>query len=334
MGRGASITDEERGEIRGRLANGQSLRSIAKDLHRSLDLVRNSIDRGLDHPPGVSTGRKRKLDPRTVRNVRRHGSNQVTSAGKIRRELDLDCSDSTVLRVLGNSGYLAYEKKQTKPAINEDNVAQRLAFAEAHVQWDNQWNLVVFSDEKKFNLDGPDGFAYYWHDLRKGDLIFSTRQHGGGSVMIWVAISHTFSADVVEIPGTLNATRYKQILQTHLVPICDEIQAEYEEHAVFQQDNARPHVAHTTLDWLDERGIDYLEWPSKSPDLNPVENIFGILARHVYHENRQFATLDELRAAIQESWDEIGQEEIAAIIDSMHHRMVAVIASHGSYTKY
>jgi len=334
MGRGRSITDEERGEIRGRLANGQSLRSIALDIGRSLDLVRHCVERGPENPPAVSTGRKRKLEPRDVRHVRRRGSNQVTSASKIRRELDLDCSDSTVLRALNNSGYLAYEKKQTKPAINEDNVAERLAFAEAHVQWGNEWNVVLFSDEKKFNLDGPDGFAYYWHDLRKEDLIFSKRQHGGGSVMIWVAVSHTFSTNVVEIPGTLTATRYRQILQTHLVPICDDIEAEYDEHAVFQQDNATPHVAHATLDWLDEHGIDYLEWPSKSPDLNPVENIFGMLARRVYLENRQFATLDELRDAIHQSWDEITQEDIAAVVDSMHHRMVAVIASHGSYTKY
>ena len=37
---------------------------------------------------------------------------------------------------------------------------------------------------KKFNLDGPDGLAYYWHDLRMEELTFSRRQQGGGSVMV------------------------------------------------------------------------------------------------------------------------------------------------------
>ena len=44
--------------------------------------------------------------------------------------------------------------------------------------------IVVFSDEKKFNLDGPDGSQCYWHDLRKKQL-FSKRLFGGGSVMVW-----------------------------------------------------------------------------------------------------------------------------------------------------
>jgi len=42
---------------------------------------------------------------------------------------------------------------------------------------------VLFSDEKKFSLDGPDGLNHYWHDLRKEPLTFSRRNFGGGSVM-------------------------------------------------------------------------------------------------------------------------------------------------------
>jgi len=43
---------------------------------------------------------------------------------------------------------------------------------------------VIFSDEKKFNLDGPDGCDSYWHDLRKEHLVKPRRNFGGGSVMV------------------------------------------------------------------------------------------------------------------------------------------------------
>jgi hypothetical protein len=46
------------------------------------------------------------------------------------------------------------------------------------------WASVIFSDEKKFNLDGPDGLKYYWHDLREENESFFSRQNGGGSRMV------------------------------------------------------------------------------------------------------------------------------------------------------
>lgn len=40
-----------------------------------------------------------------------------------------------------------------------------------------------------FEGSGPDGYSYYFHDLRKGELDLMSRQHGGGSVMVWGAIT-------------------------------------------------------------------------------------------------------------------------------------------------
>ena len=49
---------------------------------------------------------------------------------------------------------------------------------------------VVFSDEKKFNLDGPDGICHYWQNLRKKPLILWKRVQDGGSVMIFADFAY------------------------------------------------------------------------------------------------------------------------------------------------
>ncbi|GBM33808.1 Transposable element Tc3 transposase [Araneus ventricosus] len=54
-----------------------------------------------------------------------------------------------------------------------------------HYYGEKKWDDVIFSDEKKFNLDGPDGFRYFWYDLRKEKEIFSKHTFGGGSVIVW-----------------------------------------------------------------------------------------------------------------------------------------------------
>lgn len=55
---------------------------------------------------------------------------------------------------------------------------------------------VVFFDEEKFNLDGPDGSTYCWHGLQHKPRYFSTRQQRGASLMIWAAISYYCVSDI------------------------------------------------------------------------------------------------------------------------------------------
>ncbi len=56
--------------------------------------------------------------------------------------------------------------------------------------WDHEWRTILFIDKKKFNLDGSNGYQYYWYDLRKeAKEIFSLVQCSG-SVMVWDDFFH------------------------------------------------------------------------------------------------------------------------------------------------
>ncbi|KAM8702592.1 hypothetical protein ACLKA7_001928 [Drosophila subpalustris] len=67
---------------------------------------------------------------------------------------------------------------------------QRLDFGRSNMTWKKEWERVVFSDEKKFNLEGPDGYAYYFHDLRKEEHTLDRLHSRAGGVMVWGAITY------------------------------------------------------------------------------------------------------------------------------------------------
>jgi hypothetical protein len=168
-------------------------------------------------------------------------------------------------------------------------------FGRMHMTWKSEWRNIIWSDEKRFNLDGPDGFAYYWHDFLKEELIFSKRQLGGGSIMIWASFGWNFKSHITFIYGTLDAKAYQKVLTEHV----DNIQRSFGTKPwIFQQDNAPIHKAKTTIDWFIQRKIALLPWPAQSPDLNPIANVWGLLARLVYEGGRQFNNLTDLKNEI------------------------------------
>ncbi|CAF5017842.1 unnamed protein product, partial [Rotaria socialis] len=150
-------------------------------------------------------------------------------------------------------------KKKHSPALTTAHKDLRLSWSKDHMTWNNEWHKVVWSDEKKFNLDGPDGFSYYWHDLRKEEDIFSTRPLGGGSVMIWASFGWGGKSSICFVDGRMNAKGYREVLKKHLIDIGSSMGGS---DWIFQQDNAPIHRAKVNLAWFKSKKINVLPWPS------------------------------------------------------------------------
>ena len=88
--------------------------------------------------------------------------------------------------------------------------------------------------------------------------------------------------------------------ESYLLPFADQ---ELGPSSVFRQDGASIHRAHIVRERFNEEDMVVLDWPAKSPDLNPVEDLSGILPRKVYEHRSQFRGVEELKECVLASWD-------------------------------
>ncbi|CAJ0948561.1 unnamed protein product, partial [Ranitomeya imitator] len=69
-------------------------------------------------------------------------------------------------------------------------------------------------------------------------------------------------------------------------------------HVSAQTDNARPHVAGVCQQFLQDEGIEAMDWPARSPDLNPIEHIWDIMSRTIHQRHIAPQTVQELADAL------------------------------------
>ncbi len=101
---------------------------------------------------------------------------------------------------------------------------------------------------------------------------------------------------------------------------------------ILQQDLAPAHTAKGTKSWFNEHGVTVIDWPANSPDLNPKENLWGIVKRKMRDTRPNNA--DELKAAVKATWASITPEQCHRLIVSMPRRIDAVIHAKGAPTNY
>jgi hypothetical protein len=259
-------------------------------------------------------------------------------------------SHMTVSRWMKSQGWKPYKIKK-RFMLNKRIAAARLAFAKKYGKLkEREWSRWLFTDEKKFVLySAPNSQNLRIYCLSPEEVPNKMVPKNSPSFMVWGGMSSSGLTELEFLPEktTLNADRYINLILERAVP---KVKARRSTHGkpwvtkrlfrdpttwVFLQDGAPPHKAKTTQAWLAKNVPDFIkhgEWPGGSPDLNPIENVWGALADAV--GQRGAKNLHELKMVVQEEWEKISVDFLENLVFSMPRRLKAVQEAKGWHTKY
>ncbi|KAK6296749.1 hypothetical protein J4Q44_G00328910 [Coregonus suidteri] len=208
---------------------------------------------------------------------------------------------SNTLRRHGLKSCSACKVPLLKPAL----VQARLKFANDHLDDpEEEWEKVMWSDETKIELFGLNSTRRVWRkkkDEYNPKNTIPTVKHGGGNIILWGCFSAKGTGRMHRIEGRMDGAMYREILANNLLPSVRALKMG--RGWVFQHDNDPKHKARATKEWLRKKHLKVLEWPSQSPDLNPIENLWRKLKVRI--AQRQPRNLKDLEKVCMEEWAKI-----------------------------
>ena len=149
--------------------------------------------------------------------------------------------------------------------------------------------------------------------------------------MVWAAFWGSGRSDIVSVPYDPESQRGGVSSHSYLEMLKELIPSVWEPGLIFMRDNASIHTAKIIQ-----------EWPAYSPDLNPIEQCWAWIKDWISKHYPDLDSLpkrgniakDALLNAITEAWEEMKDEMLENLIDSMPRRYAAVVEAKGRYTKY
>uniref|UniRef100_A0A3Q3QFG6 Uncharacterized protein n=1 Tax=Monopterus albus TaxID=43700 RepID=A0A3Q3QFG6_MONAL len=216
--------------------------------------------------------------------------NQFKNVGELHKEwteAGVKASRATTHQRIKEFGYSCCIPL-VKPLLNHRQRQMHLSWTKEKNNWTvAQWSKVLFADKSKFFISFGNQCPRV---RRKGGEAHSPSYLKSSvkfpqSVMIWGAMSSAGIGPQCFLQTTVTAPIYQDILEHFMLPSADQLFKDAD--FIFQQDLVTAHTAKSTKSWLNGHGVGVLDWPEISPDLNPIENLWGIVKRKMRNETKK-----------------------------------------------
>jgi len=334
------LKDVQRAQISALIEEGFHPAEVAE----KFGVHRTSVDRTVEkykkfgifgHKGG--NGRPKKLSLSTIKQIKREikikPKNSLRKIAKtIEQKHGKKISHVSIKKALNSEGLYAFSPIR-KPLLRENHIRARLEFAsEVIAMSDKKIQSILFSDESKFEILNPGRVGSVWRKPGTGlknEHLVPTVKFGGGSVMVWGCFSYQGVGRLVFIEEIMNADKYVNILSNNLIQSAEDLGMA---DMIFQQDNDPKHTSRVAKEYFTRENIKLLSWPSQSPDMNPIENLWAIIKDKV--ADLQPKSKLELKEAIERAWSEITPETCQNLVLSFRKRASMLKNAEGHHIPY
>ncbi|GFV77582.1 transposable element Tcb2 transposase [Trichonephila clavipes] len=289
---------------------------------------------------GLSSGRPRRTTPADDRYiVLQARRNRRQTAGEIARHTTQatgrPISRFTVARRLHGGGLFARRPVRCVP-LTPALRRRRSLWCREHRNWrDNEWGRVLFTDESRFSWSSDSHRILIWREQGSRNHpsnIIERERYGGRGVLVWGGIMLGSRTDLhIFDAGSVNGTRYCNDI---LLPYVRLFRGSMGLQFLFMDDNAPCHHTVAAEQLLESEDIERMDWPERSPDLNPIEHVWDFLGRSLAARTLPPVTIRELRLALQDEWADMPQQLIDTLIISMGRRCETCLAVRGDHIPY